>query len=548
MRAPILLLAALLGLGSGVLSQTPGNSRIQLQGIARDADTGRPLPKISIWDGEKSSTTDAAGRFVIAGLSPGRLRLSASGVGYILDGLTDPKIIQRTVYRPDGVYVTLGPETPIEITLYMRPSPFITGTVLDSFGQPVLRAMVTAHRLTYDANGNPTLGRQLIGETDDRGVYETESLPPGDYVFRAEKSRPEADPRLPFTRAYHPANSGSARPETITIGRETTRLPPMVLASAPGSRLQVQVVNDTGRDPLGFTSVYLSRKDDLSPMVSLFTSFASGNGGSVRLPAGSYIVDVAVRESQDRSIGADTAAFRSRVSFEIREQDIVLPVTLSRGTGVEGQVVKREKNGDMNPFPGMLVRLAEDTPQFSMLLGGTSASDGKFAFSSVPEGSYRLRVPRFGEDSGTDFRDRDLSASPRGVCFGELRQDNTILTGDRVKIAGPSTILTVVLRDSTTRVRGKVVDSRGHAASSAIVALIPSDRSLSANLAAVTADQNGDYEFTCAPAGGYKVFAWTTLPGAAYRNEEFMAQYRDRGTPVRLADGDNLTVNTELIE
>src|SRR5688572_31778580 len=98
MRAPILLLAALLGFSSGQLSQTTlENSRIQLQGIVRDAENGRPLAKISVWDGERSITTDAAGRFTINGLSPGRLRLNASGGGYILDGLTDPKLTQRTV-------------------------------------------------------------------------------------------------------------------------------------------------------------------------------------------------------------------------------------------------------------------------------------------------------------------------------------------------------------------------------------------------------------------------------------------------------------------
>jgi hypothetical protein len=30
------------------------------------------------------------------------------------------------------------------------------------------------------------------------------------------------------------------------------------------------------------------------------------------------------------------------------------------------------------------------------------------------------------------------------------------------------------------------------------------------------------------------VFAWSRLNGAAYKNEEFMKQYEDRGTPLRI--------------
>ncbi len=531
MRTPALLFAAMLGLGSAVLSQTPGNNSIQLRGIVRDAETGQPLPKISVWDGEKTIVTDAAGRFTLAGLSAGRLRINASGNGYLLDGLSDPKSTQRTAYRSSGVYVTIPPENPTEITLYMRPSPFVVGTVLDSFGQPVFGAMVTSHRLFYDSEGKRTLRRQLASETDDRGQFETESLPPGDYVFRAEKLRTETDPRLPLL----PASSSS-----IAIGPGSSRVPPLIMASGAGARLRVRVVNETGVDPLGYTSFSIRRQEDLSSIGLLTSGLA---GGSPRLPQGSYVVEVSVRENRNADPFSDTiSAFVSRVTVDIRDADIEVPVTLSRGTRVEGRVVKQEKNGVLSSLAGIRI-------QVGSLLSASSGNDGTFAFSSAPHDTYPVRPLLYNDEPLFDFvRERELLTSPRGLCFSEVRQNDAPIPGGSVKIAGASTFLTVVVRDSTTRIHGKVVDSAGRAVNSAVVALVPDDRRQTLNYFSMIADQNGDFEFTCATAGNYRLFAWPDLPGAAYRNEEFMAGYKDRGTSVRLSDGAGLSVKTELIE
>lgn len=546
MRTPVLLLAAVLGLGSGVLSQTPGNSGIQLQGIVRDADTGRPLPQVGIRIGEQAATTDAAGRFTVSRLSAGRQRLSANGVGYILDGLSDPKVTQRTAYRANGVFVNLGPETPLQVSLYMWPSPFVTGTVFDSFGQPVFRATVRILRFGYDNEGKPGLtGMAPIGETDDRGEFETESLAPGEYVFRVEKTRPETDPRDQYLPTFYPVNSDPFKPETVVVRPAvTTRLPRIILTSAPSAHVHIRPLNETGSDDPGLVYANLRRRGDAGV---LYQSTNSTIG--LRLSQGFYDVEVGALRYSTGSVSSDLAhAAISHATLEVRDKDIDFPVKLVPGTRVEGRVVKRERNGETVPVTGAQVRFLSNASLLSARsFGATAAADGTFAISSLPEGTYQLHVPHYGEET-TSISERQLLAAPRDVCFSEVQQNNVPFSGDQITITGRAANVTVILRDSTIRVRGRVVDSKGQAASSAIVALVPDDRSRSARYAALTADQNGDFEFTCAAAGSYRVFAWTDLPGAAYRNAEFMAKYNDRGTAVRLADGDNLTVKTELLE
>ena len=70
----------------------------------------------------------------------------------------------------------------------------------------------------------------------------------------------------------------------------------------------------------------------------------------------------------------------------------------------------------------------------------------------------------------------------------------------------------------------------------AVVALVPDAPLRNAGLLyrSGTTDINGKYQLRGVAPGSYKIFAWTELEGAAYRNAEFMQRFDTTGTSVRI--------------
>ena len=61
-------------------------------------------------------------------------------------------------------------------------------------------------------------------------------------------------------------------------------------------------------------------------------------------------------------------------------------------------------------------------------------------------------------------------------------------------------------------------------------------------------DQNGAFSLKAAPMGAYRVYAWTELAGAAYRNADFMAAYTNDGVAVTISKGARATVTARLLQ
>jgi hypothetical protein len=165
----------------------------------------------------------------------------------------------------------------------------------------------------------------------------------------------------------------------------------------------------------------------------------------------------------------------------------------------------------------------------------------------MPKGSYRLRLPSLVEAGPGYITERDF-ATPSDICLTEVLQDDAPVLGDEVEIGGSTTSVTLILRRSTTQIQGKVVDSSGQDASSVTVVLVPDDRGRERDYAAMTTDQHGKFEFTCATAGSYQLYAWNELWGPTYRSEEFMTKYKELGTPIRIAEGERLTIQPRLLD
>ncbi|HET9131530.1 MAG TPA: hypothetical protein VFO86_11305, partial [Terriglobia bacterium] len=81
----------------------------------------------------------------------------------------------------------------------------------------------------------------------------------------------------------------------------------------------------------------------------------------------------------------------------------------------------------------------------------------------------------------------------------------------------------------------------------AAVALLPDDRGQKALMISKSADANGQFEIQAAP-GAYHLYSWVELDGEAYRNDEFMKKYDERGTAVRVETSGNVVANLNVLE
>jgi hypothetical protein len=92
-----------------------------------------------------------------------------------------------------------------------------------------------------------------------------------------------------------------------------------------------------------------------------------------------------------------------------------------------------------------------------------------------------------------------------------------------------------------------VRDGVGKAVPGAAVALLPEERTQKALFLSKLADNNGVFELRSAP-GVYRLYAWSQLAGAAYRNDEFMKAFNDRGIPLQIRREETLNVDVKLVD
>jgi hypothetical protein len=80
---------------------------------------------------------------------------------------------------------------------------------------------------------------------------------------------------------------------------------------------------------------------------------------------------------------------------------------------------------------------------------------------------------------------------------------------------------------------GGILEGTIAGANRAIVALIPNLHDNAKHLyRTANTDKNGRFTISSIPPGSYRLFAWSKLNGAAYKNADFMKQYEARGVPV----------------
>ena len=178
-------------------------------------------------------------------------------------------------------------------------------------------------------------------------------------------------------------------------------------------------------------------------------------------------------------------------------------------------------------------------------------AEGSFTIPAVPEAQYRFQVT-FGPPSNNAQTSTVSQAPPLGpnAYVADIRQggssvyDTGISVGDRP--LGP---IEVVVRTNGGGLDGIVAGANKLPAGAATVVLIPvpSRRDNPSLYKTATSDAMGRFSVRGIAPGEYTIFAWTDVPGAAYRNPEFMKKYEGRGASVMVMAGAKLSVSVDLI-
>ena len=193
--------------GAGVTIQ--GEVKRARQNVATgNPSEWRPLASISLTierEGERRDIlTDAEGRFRLAGLSPGKFKL--------------------TLLLPDELYtykreqeITVGDRGCATVDYHVVDNGRLSGRLLDSEGQPAVKVGL---QLMEADHTDPFKDQAKYAQTDAEGRYNFDSLPPGRYVLGTNLKRlgNPSDPSNRYPPTFYPGVLDMSKTEFIDVG------------------------------------------------------------------------------------------------------------------------------------------------------------------------------------------------------------------------------------------------------------------------------------------------------------------------------------------
>jgi hypothetical protein len=233
----------------------PASADCLIHGTVTDADTGETLSagRVLAKPVQEAKAailrvTDAHGSFCFDRLDAGEYTLMVQRPGYVpfVYGAR-PGATEGIVLPVDGV--TAAPSLKLPLTQAAS----ISGTVLDSAGEPIEAAGVKLLRKAWDRNARRWDSQEMhFTHTDDRGAFRFAPLAPGTYYFSVDGG----DQRSGLDEKGHPApGSGPvtyyggsvtfdhATPVELAAGRDAGNLT-VTLARSPGRNLIARVRPD----------------------------------------------------------------------------------------------------------------------------------------------------------------------------------------------------------------------------------------------------------------------------------------------------------------
>ncbi len=554
----LLFIAAGLGAARPQL-QVP--SVCALEGVVVDADTKGPISRAWLvaariggsLNDYHAAMSDAAGRFSIADIAPGRYRIFSQHSGFILSEYG------RLSAGAKGVAIELrAGEKRDDILLRMIATGAIAGTVLDG-QRPAENVLIRVLRASY-TNGERTFQVIDYAQTDDRGRYRTAGLAPGIYYASAvPMETPRIDGNSIVTPTV-PANANNNQRErrsspnvaasiTATMFEKNVYIPmyyqnaPSVSSSSPinirssetafvdFTIQRARTVNVTGRVVWvgGAESIGSSIRLKLTPSEQGSTS---SNIPEVVIAPGPFLIPSVPPGEYCLTAMTDSPRRMSAVRLTVDRDDLAAPtIVVNAGVPVRGRI-SFEGSTRQNPAATVLVRLS-GPDGFDWSYASRPQSDGSFSIPDVSPGNYRLRVI-----------DQLRLPWVKSARFGI---DDILDSKLRVEAGAQEKSLDIVVDDRTATLNAVVLDRAQRPVSGALVVLVPDSQQSHGSDVYMTAttDVVGQVHIEAVWPGTYRAFASEVIDGDAWHEPNVLATYIGLGlvTVLRASQTETITLH-----
>ncbi len=480
--------------------------------------------------------TNTSGQFRFDNLVPGEYRITVYADGFVRKEYAQPHA------GAPGTPVELVPGDERDLVFSLTPTATISGRVHDAAGEPLPAVVVQAWRSQYRTDGTRSLVQVQAAETNDLGEYRLFWMDPGEYLLSVAAepvgvntgTYPNVAPVNLSAATYYPGvlDEGEAVKIAVFAGEfrggvnfatvpvDTFSLRGRVISSLPG-------VADAG--------VGLLPPDESGPVTALM----------VRTTGGGHFEFQDVAPGSYRLMGWIPDRIQSSVRtipVEVLDRDvddIILPIEPSFGLTAR---MSLDDNGedaaqDWNEIRLRLVGVGE-----TISTKGTRLEDPEEGVWFAPDllgGTYRVEV--------RGANGADLNSSEYYVK--RIRFEGEEILDDIIDVAGPDSVLDIVLGRNGGHLSGEALDRDGNPVRGAQLVLIPDlgRRNLTRLYKSAIADDAGRFRFEGITPGRYRLLGFEYLEPYAYFDPELVRRFEQRGELVRIDEGETLSANPEVI-
>jgi hypothetical protein len=529
-----------------------------MEGQVVNARTGAPLRNASITasrqsDGPEaagvrsnySATTDASGRFSIAGLEPGTYRVSADLTGYVK--------MQYNARSPGGLGTAFDLGRAQKMTgvdFRLPPHGAITGKVTDEDGDPLQGVQIEVMRLGMYSQGRKELIFGGHATTNDLGEYRAHGIVPGKYYLCAiYRGRPmsvgKASGQEDYAPTFFPNATDFAVASTIDLAPgdqmgsvnfrltkiHTVRVSGHVLdnsapppSTTPVDRPASQSSN--GNRPI---RLRLLRRNVETDSLGIDTPVrADGAFEFPSVPPGSYCL-VATAGLQGR-VGPHAVM----QSIDVGNHDLEgVHLTIPAGVEVTGHV--RYDRDPPHPLPSLAVRLTGDAALEGSFPRPANVDDGNFQIHDLTPNIYTVYVDGY----------------PRSLYLKAVTAGNRDAMVSGIDLLNGSANVEIVLGVNPPQVSVSVVNAEtGKPASGVMVVLIPREKERQGKgyfYPSNNTDQYGNFTFSGLIPGEYSAYAWEDAPYNQWFDPDWLKAYEGKGEKLSAKKGSPVSVKLTMI-